>query len=460
MAAPTRSAIAGEYRGARRPRRPVPGRARSRRCGSISSATRSRACAASIPPPSAASAGSRASPCCPPPRPCSTRTASSASAPRYRELFGATATGDPLYQAVSDGRRLAGIDHWLPLVRGAAGDPVRPSRRRRPHRPRRRRCRRRRGALRGDRRLLREPRRARRPADPGSYRPLAPETLYLSREEWDGAGRGAAAPPRDPVPRARERDGASISGSMRPRDFAPERAQGANVYEAVVAHVAALRRAKQQGRAGQLFGRRARAAEGPARRSRPDQASPRPRAGRRRSAPLPGPGRARGDPARPRLHQRATSPCSPSRTCSATGSSAAASARKSADAFLSELATLTPGDLVVHADHGIGRYEGLTQIPVQQRAARLRRARICRRRQALRPGREYRHPLALRQRERRRRARPARRRGLAAAQVADEGADPRDRRRADQDRRRARAAARRGGRARHRLRRLRRPLPL
>ena len=56
--------------------------------------------------------------------------------------------------------------------------------------------------------------------------------------------------------------------------------------------------------------------------------------------------------------------CSPSRTCSATGWSAAASARKSADAFLAELATLTPGDLVVHADHGIGRYEGLTSIPV------------------------------------------------------------------------------------------------
>src|SRR3546814_2551828 len=34
---------------------------------------------------------------------------------RYRERFGATATGDPLYQAISDGRRLAGMEHWLPL---------------------------------------------------------------------------------------------------------------------------------------------------------------------------------------------------------------------------------------------------------------------------------------------------------------------------------------------------------
>jgi transcription-repair coupling factor (superfamily II helicase) len=39
---------------------------------------------------------------------------------RYRETFGATATGDPLYQAVSDGRRLAGHGALAALVRGAA----------------------------------------------------------------------------------------------------------------------------------------------------------------------------------------------------------------------------------------------------------------------------------------------------------------------------------------------------
>src|SRR5690606_1205885 len=35
---------------------------------------------------------------------------------RYRERFGANATQDPLYQAVSEGRRLAGMEHWLPLL--------------------------------------------------------------------------------------------------------------------------------------------------------------------------------------------------------------------------------------------------------------------------------------------------------------------------------------------------------
>ena len=35
-----------------------------------------------------------------------------------------------------------------------------------------------------------------------------------------------------------------------------------------------------------------------------------------------------------------------------------------ADAFMDQLAMMTPGDLVVHEEHGIGRYEGLTAIDV------------------------------------------------------------------------------------------------
>ncbi|MDI2090477.1 transcription-repair coupling factor [Commensalibacter oyaizuii] len=34
---------------------------------------------------------------------------------RWRELFGSTATSDPLYDAISNGRRYQGIEHWLPL---------------------------------------------------------------------------------------------------------------------------------------------------------------------------------------------------------------------------------------------------------------------------------------------------------------------------------------------------------
>jgi transcription-repair coupling factor (superfamily II helicase) len=34
----------------------------------------------------------------------------------YRELFGAVGTNDPLYEAVSAGQRIAGMEHWLPLL--------------------------------------------------------------------------------------------------------------------------------------------------------------------------------------------------------------------------------------------------------------------------------------------------------------------------------------------------------
>src|SRR4030095_14832511 len=36
--------------------------------------------------------------------------------PPYREKFGAPSTQDPLYQALSSGRRMSGMEHWLPLL--------------------------------------------------------------------------------------------------------------------------------------------------------------------------------------------------------------------------------------------------------------------------------------------------------------------------------------------------------
>ncbi|MFX8418070.1 CarD family transcriptional regulator, partial [Acinetobacter baumannii] len=38
--------------------------------------------------------------------------------------------------------------------------------------------------------------------------------------------------------------------------------------------------------------------------------------------------------------------------------------RRRAANFLAEATSLTPGDLVVHIDHGIGRYEGLKTLDV------------------------------------------------------------------------------------------------
>src|SRR3954469_14630314 len=164
--------------------------------------------------------------------------------PRYGERFGPTATGDPLYEAVSDGRRLAGIDHWLPLFEERlatlfdhlsdddlivrdAGDA---------------------GAAEGRFEAIAdyyENRKRAQSSDPGSYRPLAPETLYLSRAEWDAL---AASRPLHLVTPFHEPASAAVIDFAvdAARDFAPERAQGANVYEAVVAHVADLRRQKRK----------------------------------------------------------------------------------------------------------------------------------------------------------------------------------------------------------------------
>ena len=63
---------------------------------------------------------------------------------------------------------------------------------------------------------------------------------------------------------------------------------------------------------------------------------------------------------------RPTSPCSTEQDMLGDRLVRRRKKRKAAAAFLEELATLSPGDLVVHADHGIGRYEGLTQIPVSR----------------------------------------------------------------------------------------------
>ncbi|MFW8695825.1 CarD family transcriptional regulator, partial [Mesorhizobium japonicum] len=40
--------------------------------------------------------------------------------------------------------------------------------------------------------------------------------------------------------------------------------------------------------------------------------------------------------------------------------------KRRASNFLAEASALTTGDLVVHLDHGIGRYEGLKTLDIQQ----------------------------------------------------------------------------------------------
>ncbi len=277
----------------------------------------------------------------------------------YRELFGATATGDPLYQAISEGRRIAGLDHWLPLFEERLSTLF--------------------DHLGEDDLIVRDPgdsgaaearfeaiadyfanRERALSSDPGSYRPLAPDALYLGREEWEAL---VADRPAHLVTPFHEPESARVLDfEVEPaRDFAPERAQNANIYEAVADHVAELRRAgKKIVLASYTQGSRERlkgllADHGLAKVVEVESWQQALGAGAVALAVI-------------QLdHGFTTSDVALLTEQDMLGDRLVRRRRKkSSQAFLDELATLTPGDLVVHADHGIGRYEGLTQIPVQK----------------------------------------------------------------------------------------------
>ncbi|PTD18279.1 transcription-repair coupling factor [Sphingomonas fennica] len=280
---------------------------------------------------------------------------------RYREAFGATATGDPLYQAISEGRRLAGMEHWLPFLEDRlstlfdhladddvivrdAGDA---------------------GAADARFEAIADYHANRvraQSADPGSYRPIAARALYLDNEEWQAA---IADRPIHLVTAFHEPESADVLefGVDGPRDFAPERAQNLNVYEAVTEHVEAQRRggrrvilasysAGARERLGGLLKDHGldRLAEADSWQDALGKA-------------------AQGATALivvPLDHGFTTPDIALLTEQDMLGDRLVrrAKRKKSADAFMAELATLSPGDLVVHSDHGIGRYEGLTSIPV------------------------------------------------------------------------------------------------
>ncbi|NBC35395.1 transcription-repair coupling factor [Novosphingobium sp. FSY-8] len=288
---------------------------------------------------------------------------------RYRDRFGANATGDPLYQAVSEGRRLAGMEHWLPLLEDrlvtlfdhlAPGDLV---------------------VLDGsalpaaDERLtdIADYHAARAEAGQGAkgvaagtYRPLTPEALYLTQDELAQRIADARAHRTDIF--AQPDSGSVIDfGFAGARDFAPERARGDNVYEAAIRHLSA---SAKGGRRAILAcysnGSRARITSILAEAAH-ELALPSP-------VPADGWQEALGQAARGRV----AAVVLPLDTGFANADIDLVTEqdllgdrlvrrkkkRKSADAFLAELAALTPGDLVVHMDHGIGRYEGLQSVPV------------------------------------------------------------------------------------------------
>jgi len=278
---------------------------------------------------------------------------------RYREQFGATATGDPLYQAISEGRRLAGMEHWLPLfeeklatlfdhlgdhdviLRDGGVE----------------------GALEARQEAIQDyfaNRERAMVSEPGSYRPLPPSALYLTSNEW----RDALADRRVHLTSAfhePESERVLDFGVDPARDFAPERTQNANIYDEVVKHVGKLLRGKRKViLASYSAGARERLTgllEDHGLKSLKQVLTWQEALGAKSDAAL---------MVLPLDHGFTSVEVAVLTEQDMLGDRLVRrkKRRKSADAFLAELAALSPGDLVVHAEHGIARYEGLTSIQV------------------------------------------------------------------------------------------------
>ncbi|MGI8944336.1 MAG: transcription-repair coupling factor [Qipengyuania sp.] len=284
---------------------------------------------------------------------------------RYRELFGANATQDPLYEAVSEGRRLAGMEHWSPLFEerlvtlfdhldeadvlvidnaalAAADERL------------------------GDISDYHAQRCKTAGQKAGSYRPLDPEELYLASDEFK------ALLAEWPVHRASafaEPEGENVVdfGFRSGRDFAPERARGSNVYEALSAHLATAGKAgKRPLLAAYSTGSRSRMTSILREAGLQVQTADSWQEALGLSAPK---GPAGGKPVAmvvPLESSFANNELELVTEQDLLGDRLVRrkKRRKDSDAFLAELQALTPGDLVVHTEHGIGKYLGLDPIAV------------------------------------------------------------------------------------------------
>ncbi|MDQ0392939.1 transcription-repair coupling factor [Labrys monachus] len=285
---------------------------------------------------------------------------------RFRQAylieFGAQTRGDPLYEAISEGRRYPGFEHWLPLfhtkldtlfdylpevpvaldalAEDAAGERLA---------------------------QIKDYYDARREGlgktgEGVPYKPLAPDRLYVAPAEWRRRLDEGAVVRFSPfaLPDAQGRDIVDCGGRQG-RSFAAERAaEDTNVFDAVVRHI----------RDRQAAGLRVIVA-GWTDGSRERLGAVLADHGLTQAKPVPDYARALALP-----KNEVALGILPLETGFETGTIAIVSEqdilgdrlvrrsakRKRAQDFLSEIATLSPGDVVVHVEHGIGRFVGLQTV--------------------------------------------------------------------------------------------------
>jgi transcription-repair coupling factor (superfamily II helicase) len=279
----------------------------------------------------------------------------------YLAEFGGALRGDTLYEHVSEGRRHVGMEHWLPLFHGGL-DPLEA------YVP---------GASfvfdhQGDQAAeerfaqIADYFEARRTAqdDAGSgapYRPLKPEALYRSRGEWTGL-REAGGVELSPFTLHPGGEKVILSaGTRRGRSFAPERNDpNANVFEAAITHARALAKAGQ----AVIF---AAASEGARDRLGAVLADHGLGAQRNLKALIGATQLAPGEvglitATLPEGFETADLAVLSEQDLLGERLARPKRARKQAKDFITELTSLKQGDLVVHVDHGIGRFVGLTAV--------------------------------------------------------------------------------------------------
>ena len=165
----------------------------------------------------------------------------------YVEAFGAPTPDDLLYQAVSEGRRHPGMEHWLPLFHAqletifdyVPGSPV-------VLEPLDEDAARERHDQINDYYEARVQALTQRAAGP-PYRPLPPDRLYLPETEWRERLAAGALARLTPFAVPDAQGHVVDAGTKQGHNFAVERAEpGRNVFEAVTRHVSALQAARKR----------------------------------------------------------------------------------------------------------------------------------------------------------------------------------------------------------------------
>ncbi|WP_264213506.1 transcription-repair coupling factor [Leisingera thetidis] len=275
----------------------------------------------------------------------------------YRIEFGAAGTDDPLYEAVSAGRKHQGIEHWLPFFHEkletlfdylpqatvTLDDQVTPARLARWETIK-------------DQYETRKHAMAQKGRIDTVYKPAPPGLLYLDEAAWEAASAEHRVVQLHPLPQA-SGPGTVDAGGRIGRNFAPERQQeNISLFGALADHI------------------KARMQEGPVLIASYSEG-----ARERLTGLIEDEGLAEAIPVmdgtrigKSGLHLAVWALEHGFEAPDMTVISEqdvlgdrlirALKKRRKAENFLTETQSLSPGDLVVHVDHGIGRYKGLEVV--------------------------------------------------------------------------------------------------